>query len=59
MFNNIKQIDKAFRKVYEIEKKINYEFEPIYDRENKNWKRNLFYKELKKDFVKDVTEFGF
>ena len=59
MLNNIKQIDKAFRKVYEIEKKINYEFEPIYDRENKNWKRNLFYKELKKDFVKDVTEFGF
>lgn len=59
MLNNIKLIDKAFKKVYEIEKKVNYEFEPIYNRENKNWKRNLFYKELKKDFVKDVTEFGF
>ena len=23
------------------------------------WRRNLFFKELKKDFIKDVTEFGF
>lgn len=59
MFNNIILIDRAFNKVYEAEKKINYEFEPIYNRENKNWKRNLFFKELQKDFIKDVTEFGF
>jgi hypothetical protein len=59
MFNNIVLIDKAFNRVYEAEKKINYEFEPIYNRKNKNWKRNLFFSELKKDFVKDVTEFGF
>ena len=59
MFNNIILIDKAFNKLYEAEKKINYEFEPIYNRENKNWKRNLFFKELQKDFIKDVTEFGF
>ena len=59
MFNNIIFIDRAFNKVYEAEKKINYEFEPIYNRENKNWKRNLFFRELQKDFVKDVTEFGF
>ena len=59
MLNNIILIDKAFNKVYEAEKKINYEFEPIYNRENKNWKRNLFFKELQKDFIKDVTEFGF
>ena len=59
MFNNIKLIDKAFDKVYEIEKKVNYEYEPIYFTKKKGWKRNLFFKELKKDFVKDVTEFGF
>ena len=59
MFNNIKLIDKAFDKVYEIEKKVNYEYEPMYYKKNKGWKRNLFFKELKKDFVKDVTEFGF
>lgn len=59
MFNNIILIDRAFNKLYEAEKKINYEFEPIYNRENKNWKRNLFFKELQKDFIKDVTEFGF
>ena len=59
MFNKIILIDRAFNKVNEAEKKINYEFEPIYNRENKNWKRNLFFKELQKDFIKDVTEFGF
>ena len=59
MLNNIILIDRAFNKLYEAEKKINYEFEPIYNRENKNWKRNLFFKELQKDFAKDVTEFGF
>ena len=59
MFNNIILIDRAFNKLYEAEKKINYEFEPIYNRENKNWKRNLFFKELKKDFIKDLKEFGF
>ena len=59
MFNNIKLIDKAFDKLYEVEKRINYEYEPIYDQKIEGWKRNLFYPELKRDFVKDVTEFGF
>ena len=59
MFNNIKLIDQAFDKVYEIEKKVNYEYEPMYNTKNKGWRRNLFFKELKKDFIKDVTEFGF
>lgn len=59
MFNNIKLIDKAFDKLFEIEKKVNYEYEPMYYAKGKGFKRNLFFKELKKDFVKDVTEFGF
>ena len=59
MFNNIKLIDKAFDKLNEVEKRINYEYEPIYDQKNEGWKRSLFYPELKRDFVKDVTEFGF
>jgi hypothetical protein len=59
LLNNIKLIDKAFDKIKEVEKKINYEYEPMYIKKNKEWKRNLFFKELKKDFVKDVTEFGF
>lgn len=59
MYNNIKLIDKAFDRVYEVEKRINYEYEPIYDQKNQGWKRNLFFPELKRDFIKDVTEFGF
>ena len=40
-------------------KKINYEFEPHFEKEDDTWKRHLFFFELKKDFIKDVTEFGF
>ena len=59
MLNNIKLLVKAFDKIYEIEKKVNYEFEPIYSRRKKDWKRSLYYDELKNDFFKDVSEFGF
>ena len=59
MFNNIKLLEKGFDRIYEIEKKVNYEYEPMYYSKIKGWKRNLFFKELKNDFIKDVTEFGF
>ena len=59
MLNNIKLLVKAFDKIYEIEKKVNYEFEPIFSRRKKDWKRSLYYDELKNDFFKDVSEFGF
>ena len=59
MLNNIKLLEKAFNRIYEIENKVNYEFEPIYSRPNKDWKRSLYYNELKLDFFKDVSELGF
>lgn len=59
MFNSIKLINRAFDKVYDIEKRVNYEFEPVYFRKNRDWKRNLYFDELKNDFIKDVAEFGF
>ena len=59
MFNNIKLIDKAFDKIINEEKRINYEYEPHIEKQDERWKRHLFFFELKKDFIKDVTEFGF
>jgi hypothetical protein len=59
MFNSLKIINKAFDYLEEEEKKINYEYEPHFEKEDDTWKRHLFFFELKKDFIKDVTEFGF
>ena len=59
MFNSLKIINKAFEFLEEEEKKINYEYEPHFEKEDDTWKRHLFFFELKKDFIKDVTEFGF
>ena len=59
MFNNIKLISKAFDYIKKEEKKLNYEYEPHFEKEDDNWKRHLFFFELKKDFIKDVTELGF
>ena len=60
MFNSIKILDKAFDYIYEEEKKLNYEYDPRNNnKEDDTWKRHLFFFELKKDFIKDVGEFGF
>ena len=59
MFNNLKLINKAFDYIINEEKKLNYEYEPHFEEHDENWKRHLFFFELKKDFIKDVTEFGF
>ena len=59
MFNNLKLINKAFDYILKEEKKLNYEYEPHFEKQDENWKRHLFFFELKKDFIKDVTEFGF
>ena len=59
MFNSLKILNKAFDYIKEEEKKLYYEFEPHFDKEDDTWKRHLFFFELKKDFIKDVTEFGF
>ena len=59
MFNNLKLINKAFDYIINEEKKLNYEYEPHFEEHGENWKRHLFFFELKKDFIKDVTEFGF
>ena len=59
MFNSLKGINKAFDYILEEEKKLYYEYEPYFQKRNESWKRHLFFFELKKDFIKDVTEFGF
>ena len=59
MFESLKILNKAFEFIKEEEKKINYEYEPHCIKEDNNWKRHLFFFELKKDFIKDVTEFSF
>lgn len=59
MFNSLKCINKAFDYIEEEEKILNYKYEPYYEKRNENWKRHLFFFELKKDFIKDVTELGF
>ncbi len=39
---------------------INYLYEPRFSKKlDNNWKRHLFFSELKNDFIKDVSSFGF
>jgi hypothetical protein len=59
MFYSLTILNKAFEFINQEEKKINYEYEPHCKKEDDSWKRHLFFFELKKDFIKDVTEFGF
>ena len=59
MFNSIKILDKAFDYLNNEERKLNYEYDPRSEKKDESWKRHLFFFELKKDFIKDIKEFGF
>ena len=59
MFNSIKILDKAFDYLNNEERKLNYEYDPRSEKKDESWKRHLFFFELKKDFIKDIQEFGF
>ena len=54
---NINFIGKEFEKLAEIDKYINYEFEPKANL--KYGKRNIYYDELKHEFINDVNAYGF
>jgi hypothetical protein len=59
MFNSIKILDKAFEYLNNEERKLNYEYDPRSEKKDESWRRHLFFFELKKDFIKDIKEFGF
>lgn len=56
---NIAQINKQFLALQNIEKAINYCFEPRKVKDNSAWRRHMFFKELKDDFIKEVSSYGF
>ena len=57
--NNLKLVNTAFDLLKEEEAKINYYYEPIFLKNNKNWKRHLNFSELRKDYIKDIIDYGF
>ena len=57
--NNLKLINKAFDVLKEEEEKINYYYEPRFCKNKKNWKRHMNFYELKRDFIKDIIDYGF
>ncbi len=59
MFNSIKILDKAFDILNYEERKLNYEYDPRSAKKDESWKRHLFFFELKRDFIKDIKDFGF
>ena len=48
-----------FNKLLKKDEKINYIYEPRFNKKEKIWRRHFFYKELKKDFSDEVSSFGF
>ena len=59
MNTNLNSIINEINILKKEEAKVNYYFEPMYTKRNKNWKRHLIFFELKQDFIKDVTDYGF
>ena len=59
IINNLKLINKAFDLLKNEEEKINYCYEPIFPKKEKEWKRHFNFYELKKDFVKEINDYGF
>ena len=57
--NNLKLINKAFDVLKEEEEKINYYYEPRFSKNDNKWKRHMNFNELKKDFIKDINDYGF
>lgn len=48
-----------FNKLKKKDEKINYIYEPRFNKKEKIWKRHFFYKELKNDFSDEISSFGF
>ena len=53
---NLLRISSAFDIINESQAQIDYAFEPrILSPQTKNYKRNVYYKECKVDFIEDVS----
>ena len=59
MFESLKIVDILFESLDKKEKKLKYIFNPTFRKENKEWKRHLYFADLKCDFIKEINEFGF
>ena len=57
--NNLKLINKAFDLLKSEEEKTNYCYEPTFPKKKEEWKRHYNFYELKKDFVKEINDYGF
>ena len=57
--NNISAIDAAFYLLNKKDNKINYYYEPRFTKKEKDWKRSYVFNELKKDFILDISNYGF
>ncbi len=55
---NLNFINKEFERLHTIESAIEYQFEPKSKVTNCG-KRNIYYEDLKNDFIKEVNTFGF
>ena len=54
---NLNFINQEFQRLATVESAIDYEFEP--KSKIKNGKRNIYYEDLKNDFINEVNTFGF
>ena len=57
--NNLDAILSSFYLLNKKNEKINYYYEPMFTKKNKDWKRSYVIKELENDFKKDVMNYGF
>ena len=59
MFESLKIVNILFGSLDKKEKQLKYAFDPTFIKENKEWKRHLYYADLKSDFIKEINEYGF
>ena len=53
-------INEKLKKIKIIEKNINYKYNPSFSNEkNNHWKRHIYFKDLKTDFLDDISSYGF
>ena len=58
--NNIDAIDAAFYILDKKEDRINYYYEPRFTKKKEeDWKRSYIINELRKDFIRDINNYGF
>ena len=53
-------INEKLKKIKIIEKNINYKYNPSFSNEkNNHWKRHIYFKDLKSDFLDEISSYGF